>query len=500
MKKTSLGSKTKAELLKLAQRLGLRGVSTLKKDELISRIERARQKTAAPKAPVAAPSAAQRAAAALKRRAIRKRESAVIKKTPPPTPTPKPAKKLAPVAKPAAPVRTPKTVKVKPVAVTPPVVVATPVVVAKPAPAPVPVVEEFSSHKFDVTPVAAAAPRQVFQDEQLGELPDSYGTGRLFLTARDPHWLYAYWDLTLQQMADYRKRSADDRLLLRVFVQDQLKPVQELTLTHDARNWYIPVNKSATTFYAELGFLRRDETFNLISRSGPATTPAEVVSADTAARFVTIPVEVPFEELVTIVRGHTDGGPQLAEALLELQASGAPLPFQVGVELGPWSEEQTKQLERLVGGDVLRRTQTGSFEISDWLRKRLQEELSSGLSSGFSPAGGFSPGGTSWQQAAGKPQPGFWFAVNAELIIYGATEPDATVTIDGKPITLRKDGTFAFHYIFPDGQYRLPVVAVSARGDDQRAVQLQFERKTATQGDVGKVRQPAQLQSPKSAP
>jgi len=78
----------------------------------------------------------------------------------------------------------------------------------------------------------------------------------------------------------------------------------------------------------------------------------------------------------------------------------------------------------------------------------------------------------------------------AELIIYGATEPDATVTIDGQPVTLRKDGTFAFHYIFPDGQYRLPVVAVSARGDDQRAVQLQFERQTATQGDVARSNSP----------
>jgi uncharacterized protein len=28
------------------------------------------------------------------------------------------------------------------------------------------------------------------------ELPEAYGTQQLFLTARDPHWLFAYWDLT----------------------------------------------------------------------------------------------------------------------------------------------------------------------------------------------------------------------------------------------------------------------------------------------------------------
>src|SRR5580765_2634614 len=29
-----------------------------------------------------------------------------------------------------------------------------------------------------------------------GELPEAYGTKRLHLTARDPYWVYAHWDLT----------------------------------------------------------------------------------------------------------------------------------------------------------------------------------------------------------------------------------------------------------------------------------------------------------------
>jgi len=132
----------------------------------------------------------------------------------------------------------------------------------------------------------------------------------------------------------------------------------------------------------------------------------------------------------------------------------------------------------------------GSFEISEWLRRRLQEELSSGMFSAFSPAG------ASWSV---RPPKGFWFAVNAELIVYGATEPGAKITIDGKPINLRSDGTFSFHFTFPDGQYQLPVVAVSAAQDDERAVELSFERQTRTKGDVGKVKQPAHLKSPAAA-
>ena len=50
--------------------------------------------------------------------------------------------------------------------------------------------------------------------------------------------------------------------------------------------------------------------------------------------------------------------------------------------------------------------------------------------------------------------------------------------------------------LFPDGQYKLPVVAISAAGDDQREVQLTFERQSRTKGEVGKVKQPAHLKAP----
>src|SRR5688500_20153543 len=39
----------------------------------------------------------------------------------------------------------------------------------------------------------------------------------------------------------------------------------------------------------------------------------------------------------------------------------------------------------------------------------------------------------------------FWFKINAELIIYGATEPDAKVAIADRPIKLRPDGRSEEH-------------------------------------------------------
>jgi len=243
-------------------------------------------------------------------------------------------------------------------------------------------------------------------------LPEAYGSGHLFLTARDPHWLYAYWDLSWQQMADFRGQAADGRLLLRIFEKNHADPFQVLTLGHDSRNWYIPVNKAATTYRAELGFWRHDGQFHVTSHSRETTTPPDAISPDTTARFATIPIDISFHELFQIIRGHMREGEALAEALHRLQLAGFRFPFKLGLELGPWTANQAAELERILGGDLFRRIQMGSFEITEWLRRRLQEELSSGLSSAFSPSG------SSW---SGAPKKGFWFAVNAELIIYGAT-------------------------------------------------------------------------------
>ena len=75
--------------------------------------------------------------------------------------------------------------------------------------------------------------------------------------------------------------------------------------------------------------------------------------------------------------------------------------------------------------------------------------------------------------------------VNAEVIFYGGTDPHAKVTIDGKPVTLNPDGSFRYHFIFPDGVYEIPIVAISPDGKESRSAVLRFERGTQTSGNVG---------------
>jgi hypothetical protein len=94
-----------------------------------------------------------------------------------------------------------------------------------------------------------------------------------------------------------------------------------------------------------------------------------------------------------------------------------------------------------------------------------------------------------------KPRRAFWFNVNAELIIYGATDPTARVAIGGREIKLRPDGTFSYRFALPDGQFDLPAEAVSV-DDDRRRAELRFSRNTKYQGEVGAHPQDPRLKIP----
>jgi hypothetical protein len=72
----------------------------------------------------------------------------------------------------------------------------------------------------------------------------------------------------------------------------------------------------------------------------------------------------------------------------------------------------------------------------------------------------------------------FFFVIDAELIVFGRTEPGARVTLQGEPVKLRADGTFTMRYSFPDGRQIIPAVAASADGVEERTIVLAVERNT----------------------
>ena len=71
----------------------------------------------------------------------------------------------------------------------------------------------------------------------------------------------------------------------------------------------------------------------------------------------------------------------------------------------------------------------------------------------------------------------FFFEIGADLIVYGRTEPDATVWLGNKKVALRPDGTFTLRYALPDGNIPFDFTAVSFSKEHQRKITTAVERK-----------------------
>ena len=373
-----------------------------------------------------------------------------------------------------------------------------PILLEGDAPAPVPVSGPGEKFSLGATP-----PAQSFSG---GELPESYGTRKLFLTARDPHWLYAHWDLTRPQQLELNGASTDGHLVLRIYAgKIEGHPAYEIHVHPESRHWFAHVERAGISYTAELGYYSALGKWTRVAVSSGTVTPPDAVSRDEEAEFATIPFEFPFARLMQIIEEAVHENISLAQAIEELRRAGHPdLPRFTAASLatpGPrptsiWTPQQEQALAKVINIDQTRRIWMGSLEITELIRRRLSQDVASpvnafgissfGISSPTSPFGGETTTPKS-----------FWFNVNAELIIYGATEPGAKVTLGGHEIKLRSDGTFSYRFALPDGHYNLPAVAVSPEGDDARAADLKFSRTTKYLGDVGTHPQDPSLKPPR---
>jgi len=322
--------------------------------------------------------------------------------------------------------------------------------------------------KFALGPIPPTGPR----GREAAELPEAYGTGKLTLIARDPHWLYAHWDLMPQQQRRYNARSVDRHLVVRV-VPGTIAghPSTDIHVHPESRSWFIHVERAGTRYSIELGYYRPNRQWVTIAASKPAVTPRDTVSPDKTLRFATIPPEVPL--------------PRLA-------GSGkAARPIKVPPPQATKGSVLTEAIERY-------RTQqepANSIAIQKLLRGLPQGQAPPPLPGLPMPAGGPIVSISSPPGGELPPPKSFWLDLNAELILYGATEPGASLVIGGLPVALQPDGTFSFRFSMPDGDYEVSIAARSADGDCRQAV-MTFRRCTACNGEVDAASQDPSLVPP----
>ena len=265
------------------------------------------------------------------------------------------------------------------------------------------------------------------REKKQFRFPGGYGDNKIVILIRDPWWIFAYWEIRHEKEEDVVKKIKNDgddpvKSILRIYDVTDINfngknahSHFDIELKGLANSWYINVGSPDRSWVVDIGIVTKKGSFYLLARSNIVRTPRYGMSEKLDAEWM-------------------------------------------------MPEDEYWKMFGLSGGFGIGK---GSLEIRELVKKQLEEQITSAQ---VSSAASFFR----------KPQVErkFWLVVNTELIVYGATEPDAKLTVQGKEIKLRPDGTFALRFALPDGKQVIPVEATSSDGIDRRKITPIVTRKT----------------------
>lgn len=389
-KPPSLAERSKKELAALARRRGVAGYESMVKEELVKALLRDASKSPRPPARPTGGKAPIRAQV----------KSAV--KRPPAKPStngegrhPQP-KTLKPV------VQAPSAAKLPVPAVKPAVRIV------PPAPAK-PVIKFQSSVR-----VEAAIPAD--KDLSAKGLKTGVVKDRIVLTAPDPFWLHAFWELSVQSVQRAEAALGQDwpgsKPIIRLFdvtstdtTSTSEAPLRDIVVHGGCSHWYIDVAQPPRSYRADIGYLARSGRFFVLARSNVISPPK----------------------------------------------AGA-----------------SEALEENVNSSESRSTTLQDEDPMSQARELLDEQFRRPMKDTPFGSGAVLPGKLKK----------FFFDIDAELIVYGKTDPTASVTLQNEQVKLRPDGTFTMRFSLPDSRQIIPAVATSSDGMEEQTIVLAVERNT----------------------
>ncbi len=274
---------------------------------------------------------------------------------------------------------------------------------------------------------------------------------RVVFLPRDPQWAYVFWEISEVD----RKRALSQRAnrlclrLLDVTNAENDSPnkgtLREITVDSHSTEWYLPIPMSDRDYRVELGY-RTGLKWISLSFSSSARVPSMQPSEQVLDQFVPFSLDanpVNIDSFDSFVSESIENG-ELHERLYQTATTH------------------------------FRKTRVGSeeFHENDSITSvnSLNNDSGSGLwASGLTDSG---VGGVPPRDRS------FWLAADAELIVYGSTDPYATLTIGDEEVPLSNDGTFRIQVPFRDGVQEYPIKASISNGEQTRNMTMRFERVT----------------------
>ncbi len=246
---------------------------------------------------------------------------------------------------------------------------------------------------------------------------------RLVVMVRDPYWLHAFWELS-QRSVDRAQAAMGQhwhtaKPVLRLFRMQEAgtsRLERDIVIHGGVSNWYVDVQNPPCEYRLEVGYLADNDSFYCLARSNTVQTPQAGTSDAVDDNWTHV-------------------------------------------------AEQADRIFAMSGGYSPQGT---SRELQELLEQRLRRPLGTPMNTRY----GTGAGGI-MKKSGDMP-----FAVDAEVIVYGAADRDAHVTLKGEPVQLRADGTFAVRISLPNKRQVIPIVASSGDGVEQRTIILAIERNT----------------------
>jgi hypothetical protein len=295
-------------------------------------------------------------------------------------------------------------------------------------------------------------------DAQLEDASRPEPETRVVFLPRDPQWAYVFWEIadSDRQLA---LEAGASQLALRVADVTGLQggsshphTLQEVVVDSHATEWYLPVPLSDRDYRVELGYRKKaGGGWISLASSAVARVPSLLPSEQILDQFVPFSLDSP-------------------PASLPQPASPSPEPSDFA---------DSGLHERLYQSATAnwRRLGRGSEAFHEF-----------GLDSDSSPSGAALNASGLGLWASGRQESGrggvparsrsFWLVADAELIVYGATDPQARLAIGGEDVPLSAEGTFRIQVPFRDGQQLYPIEAWAADGEQKRNITIHFERST----------------------
>jgi len=247
---------------------------------------------------------------------------------------------------------------------------------------------------------------------------------RLVLMVPEPYWIHAVWEISHSSVLRAESALGPDwhgaKPIIRVFDVTALdttstseSPIRDITIHGGVSHWHIDVPQPPRSYRADIGYVSRRGQFYMIARSNVATPPKS---------------------------GSTEI-----------------------IDDSTWASDVQKAggAERVLAMSTGFETSSGPPQLKEFFEETFKKAPKEGM---------FGAG------AMPNKLKKFHFDIDAELIVFGRTEPNATVTLQNERVPLRPDGTFTMRFSLPDSRQIIPAVSTSADGLEEQTIVLAVER------------------------